>query len=283
MRRPRRRWRRRRRWIARLGLSTRGCSVLRRPSILSVLPAGKLAPRTSSHRPRPRRRRCLTRPAQASPTRARRLRSSRPRQRSHTSHRSPSSLLSTRSRVLLRRCRYGRRGCAKHRRPRPQQQATVTLQAFRHDVLRRADERFIPAPPDERLTPGARRGGVWCAARYGARQHGRESPLLLANPPSTPKTPPRRQQRRRPAQASPMRAGGDRRGCIAVHSRHGTDGSLAPLHRTTRCFEVPSVMLQVCTTVRCVSVWQVCLSVTTARGRVIASVVCVRLRSRGLT
>ena len=42
-------------------------------------------------------------------------------------------------------------------------------------------------------------------------------------------------------------------------------------------------MLQVCTAVRCVSVWQVCLSVTTARGRVIASVVCVRLRSRGLT
>ena len=62
MRRPRRRRRRRRRWSARQGRSTRVCSMLRRPSILSVLPAGKPAPRMSSHR--------LTRPAQASPTRA---------------------------------------------------------------------------------------------------------------------------------------------------------------------------------------------------------------------
>jgi hypothetical protein len=65
MRRPRRRRRRRRRWSARQGRSTRVCSVLRRPSTLSVLPAGTPAPRTSSHR--------LTRPAQASPTLAGRL------------------------------------------------------------------------------------------------------------------------------------------------------------------------------------------------------------------
>ena len=166
---------------ARQGRSTRVCSVLRhrakarasylcslRKSLLqgrapiAPVPAAAVASLVLRKRPRRGRAGC-----------DRRGRASA--QRSHTSHRSPSSLLSTRSRVLLRRCRFGRRGCAKHRHPRPQQQATVTLQAFRHDVLRRADERFIPAPPDERLTP-ARRGGVWCVARYGARQHEHEPP-----------------------------------------------------------------------------------------------------------
>jgi hypothetical protein len=68
--RPGRRWRRRRRWIARQGRSTRVSSVLRlrRLRILSVLPAGKPAPKTSSYLSSYR----LTRPAQASPTRARR-------------------------------------------------------------------------------------------------------------------------------------------------------------------------------------------------------------------
>jgi hypothetical protein len=65
MRRPRRRWRRRRRWSARLGRSTRVCSVLRRPNILSVLPAEKPAPKTSSSYR-------LTRVMLASPTRAHR-------------------------------------------------------------------------------------------------------------------------------------------------------------------------------------------------------------------
>ena len=154
MRRPRQRRRRRRRWAARQGRSTRVSSVLRRLSILSVLPVGiKPAPKASSYR--------LTRPAQASPTRAGRLRSSRQRQRPHTSHLSPSS-----------RHAHGC-SCAAAALGEGAAQSTGVLarssrlHAFRQDVLRRADGRPIPA----------RRVDAWRAARHDALAHGHESSL----------------------------------------------------------------------------------------------------------